>query len=287
MAKIVLVVGEHKNEILSQVRAKQVKPLLEGMGHDVKIVPAGMGLSMVQHARVLGSCPQGKVKEIIEDLLSNPRLDGSRKITMHHARQNPLAHVFNMHSFHAESVPNHESEAVLWDGTGLGTGLDFEQEGAKRKDFSARIGLGNHAATILYWRHQERGKKTRIVAEVESSAVSREFGRQEVHKKAVERALAWGRSPTGAAFMRRKFTADSGVPEEALNQVAVQHAEAASQHLAYRLWNYGSVFSEPKEPRETSAKRAQSLAQKIHELVSSAEKETFLTRLGSKFGRKR
>ena len=96
MSKIILLVGEHRNEVLAAQRAHEIKPLLEAKGHTVLIRTVtkpnvyGFGVKLSK------AKTKSEAFKIIEEFYAEERV--SARIVGKHAEKNPDAHVFSMHA---------------------------------------------------------------------------------------------------------------------------------------------------------------------------------------------
>lgn len=253
MAKIVLVTGEHTEEIMAVTRARQVKPLLERKGHDVQVIPYHNPVAMQRFVQALERAKDEKqafaqIEEFREKIQANQY--NSFAIAKRLALEHPGAHLFSFHSIKSKkssSKPRSMLTRYLLDDSLLRPALAPSLE-----DYRTQTNL-DRSPSIVFYNFLGRGPESRAVGVVEMPAHYVPY-----HSKADQRIRK-----AGEYLDAWKATKPAG------DQAAKLFSAWLFDQILHRTTQYARGTGPPELMKE---EHAQAIADRIHKLVKRAER---------------
>ncbi|MEK6924016.1 MAG: hypothetical protein AABW54_02150 [Candidatus Micrarchaeota archaeon] len=250
MTRIILFTGEHPDENqFTTMRARQLKPLLEQMGHTVEIKRVTGVYTVQKLANILTSLELNRherrqaATQLLRDSAANPSSTYTEFITARLARQHPDAHIFNLHAalVNPDLTNPVQTRLISFRHTAPQTGLKrlinrlltgIEQQRLER--------MANDGCSVITY---DRSPRIKIRAEIEMPAPV----------KIADAQTEWGRSAVDRLVACRTFLEPG-------------HPWARNENL-YRLVSLAHAKGHPLAKQEY----AEELADKIHQLVTAAE----------------
>lgn len=254
MAKIILLVGEHRNEVIGAKRAHEIKPLLEAKGHEVLITSFRGNRDVYSFGVKLSKVEKQKdAFKLISKFLSQGEEEGSRENLRKYAKENPDSHVF---SFHATPQwgPKIGDPPIL---EGISTLKMLKEYGFVQQAEAARE--WRHRPMHIEYDHVDGGEGKKVIGIVENIAT---YGRKINPKQQFDPIERYERCTN---FIREwiEEKKKSGVKRNVRN----------AQWLLEDFSDYARLFA-TIDPQSQFMKKehSQVLAEKIHEMITDAEK---------------